>query len=329
MSSHDHSDKAQQNCPESTVVLEQATEARACCDEGDSNPDGEAQSLEKENENSPAQPLSAVLDTQHTDPDSRISFDSATALLQERIDYGFRDRSLLHEALTHRSFSNERGSQLLHNQRLEFLGDACLGLIVAHMLFEDHPEDAEGVLSKLKSSMVSEGALAICARGLGIGACLRLGRGEARSGGADKNSLLADALEALIGAIYLDGGFEAAQRFVLRELPEQLAAQSFDLGADSKTQLQELLQRKLHARPEYRLELSSGPQHARLFTIEVLHGAARLGQGRGRSKKDAEQAAARAALQFFRSAEGKRWMRSQCELLSAPPREVDSTLGEH
>jgi ribonuclease-3 len=218
--------------------------------------------------------------------------------LQERIEYRFADRNLLREALTHKSYSNEQVSGTVpHNERLEFLGDAVLDLAISDRTFRGFPDLPEGEMTRVRAEVVSEASLARVGRDLDLGAELRLGRGETRSGGRDKDSLLADACEALLGAIFLDGGFEAAQTVVERLFAEAVGeAVRRKVGVDHKTRLQELLQARFGRPPRYRLVEAAGPDHQRRYRVEVSCGNEVLGTGSGRSKKIAEQAAAREAL---------------------------------
>ena len=219
--------------------------------------------------------------------------------LQARIDYRFRDRGLLEHALTHKSRAAEDASGgVVDNESLEFLGDAVLGLVVAHALFEQYPGYTEGQKSKIKAQIVSTHSLARQAEQLRLGEHLILGRGEEKTGGRFKQALLADAYEALIAAIYLDGGLEAAARFLQRELKggiDQGAMQNF-VGQDFKSALQERLQALGRPLPEYRVSGEAGPDHRKVFSIEVVVGGEVLGSASGRAKKEAEQEAARLAL---------------------------------
>jgi len=207
---------------------------------------------------------------------------------------------LLERALTHRSYAYENGG-LPTNERLEFLGDSVLGLVVTDTLFREHPDLPEGQLAKLRAAVVNMRALADVARGLGLGRFLRLGRGEEGTGGRDKSSILADTLEALIGAVYVDKGLDEAFR-VVHLLFDPLIARSASLGAglDWKTSLQELTAAEMLGVPEYHVD-ESGPDHAKSFTATVRVGGQEYGQGAGRSKKEAEQQAAEAAWNAIRA----------------------------
>lgn len=214
---------------------------------------------------------------------------------ERTLGYGFRDYDLLRLALTHRSFAHER-RLVDQNERLEFLGDAVLGLVTAAMLFGRHADLPEGELSRRKSNLVSESTLAGIAARLGLGRVLRLGVGEDRSGGRRKPSLLADSLEAVFGAIYVDGGLEAA-RSVIEPLLSREMEQTEDWDRrDPKTRLQELLQAEGDPVPRYVLIDERGPDHAKTFTVECRVGGGAIGVGSGPSKKAAEQEAANDAL---------------------------------
>lgn len=219
--------------------------------------------------------------------------------VEARLGHRFRDRALLETALTHRSHANEAGEEP-HYERLEFLGDAVLGLIAADWLFRTRPEEAEGELSRLKAAAVSAPALARQAEALGLGGWLRLGIGEERSGGRSKTSLLADSLEALFGALYLDGGLDAARQAIegyLETEPTLLAAAP---TVDPKTALQELVQARAWELPDYQVIAAVGPDHAKHFTVDVRLRGELAGRGEGRSKKEAQQQAAAAALERLR-----------------------------
>jgi ribonuclease-3 len=218
--------------------------------------------------------------------------------LQRRIGYRFRDRGLLEHALTHKSRAAEDASGgISDNESMEFLGDAVLGLVVADALFRQYPLYNEGQKSKIKASVVSTHSLARHAEGLQLGDHLILGRGEEKTGGRYKQALLADAYEALIAAIYLDGGLDAAQTFLLRELKQALDTGSAPgFTVDFKSTLQERLQALGAPLPEYRVSGEAGPDHRKIFTVEVLVSGEVLGAASGKAKKEAEQEAARLAL---------------------------------
>ena len=223
--------------------------------------------------------------------------DKNAALLEERVGYRFSRPELARAALTHKSFANEQKDRVGDNERLEFLGDAVIDLAVSHRLMDRFPEATEGELSKLRSVLVDEEALARAARRINLGDLLSLGRGEELTGGRNKSSLLADALEAAVGAIYVDGGIDHAMRAVDRLLQEGFA-DVLRNGAerDYKTRLQEVVQGQLGVCPRYRVVQERGPDHQKEFLVELVLNEVPVGQGSGRSKKEAEQAAARAVL---------------------------------
>ena len=219
--------------------------------------------------------------------------------LERRIGYRFRDRGLLEHALTHKSRAAEDASGgVADNESLEFLGDAVLGLVVADFLFRQYPNYDEGQKSKIKASVVSTTCLARHAEQMGLGEHLLLGRGEEKTGGRFKQALLADAYEALIAAIYLDGGVDAAAAFLTRELQEAIEAGATEtiVGQDYKSALQERLQALGRPLPEYRVAGEAGPDHRKVFSVEVVVAGEVLGAATGKAKKEAEQEAARLAL---------------------------------
>lgn len=225
--------------------------------------------------------------------------------LMVAIGHVFNNRELLQLALTHASYANESGEKGDY-ERLEFLGDAVLELIVSHMLVIRFPEEGEGQLSRLRASAVNRRTLAAIARRLGLGDHLRLSHGEQKTGGRNKDTLLADVFEAVIGAIYLDGGFGAASAFVERYFDLLFAGVNAELlFSDYKTRLQEVSQASLGRTPTYRTVAASGPDHEKVFEIEVLVGERVLGNGSGTSKKQAEQAAAKMAYEALQSESGK------------------------
>jgi ribonuclease-3 len=206
--------------------------------------------------------------------------------------------SIYELALTHRSYAFE-SALARHNERLEFLGDAILGAIVTDLIYRTYPELAEGEMARLRASVVNTGALAALARSLGLGAHIRLGKGEESSGGRDKSSLLADTFEALVGAAYLDRGTDAVASFLAPLFAQELATVvAAGGGHDPKTALQEVAVRVRSARPSYRIA-STGPDHAKRFNAHVYIGEELCGSGSGRSKKEAEQAAAKQALLYI------------------------------
>jgi ribonuclease-3 len=218
--------------------------------------------------------------------------------LAESLGIAFKDPARLENALFHRSYLNEAPEDVESNERLEFLGDAVLGLVISERLFKDYPKLSEGKLSQIRAILVRWDALAAAAQRINLGDYLILGKGEELSGGRSRPSNLAGALEALIGAAYLDGGLRVAQKLVLKLLKpdlDEIAAQGF--SADSKSELQHLAQTRWHAIPQYTLISSEGPDHAKLFTVEVSVGDQVMGRGQGRNKKQAELNAARQALE--------------------------------
>ena len=216
-------------------------------------------------------------------------------LLEERIGYSFRNKELILQALTHSSYANERKINKTGNyERIEFLGDAVLELLSSDFLYRTHPDMPEGVLTKTRASMVCEPSLAFCARDLELGEFIRLGKGEELTGGRSRESIIADVMEAVLGAIYLDGGIGEAKRFVDRFILSDL--EDKQLFSDSKSTLQELAQGQMKEEVSYRLLGESGPEHDKVFEVEVLLGDRVVGHGTGRTKKSAEQQAAYEAL---------------------------------
>ena len=218
--------------------------------------------------------------------------------LEEIIGYRFRDPSILTQALTHTSYANEhRKENVFHNERLEFLGDAVLEICSSEYLFMHYPEKPEGEMTRMRASMVCEPTLALCAREFGLPSYLRLGRGEELSGGRRRDSIVSDALEALIGAIYLDGGFEEARRFIASFILEDI--ENKRLFVDSKTMLQEYAQGR-EEKVEYILDREEGPDHDKRYYVTARVGTECAAQGCGHSKKAAEQQAAYQALRQLR-----------------------------
>jgi ribonuclease III len=232
--------------------------------------------------------------------------DPAVVALEERLLMSLADPAVALAAITHKSYVNEhRGEGLCDNERLEFLGDAVIDLAVSHRLMERFPDAREGELSKIRAALVDEAALARLARELDLGALLRLGRGEELTGGRQKSSLLADALEAVIAAIYLGGGLAPVLGLVDRFLGEAFErAAAGTLDRDYKTQFQELSQSRLRVVPRYRVVAEHGPDHSKVFDVELELRGEVVGRGAGRSKKDAEQAAAKAALETLQGRNG-------------------------
>ncbi len=210
--------------------------------------------------------------------------------LEQTLHYQFKDPDLLRTALTHTSFANESRIPIQHNERLEFLGDSVLSLVAADYLFR-HSAQAEGELTRMRANLVSEKALFRFAQEIELGEYLRLGHGEELGGGRKRPSIVSDAFEALIAALYLDGGLETARAFLLPFLQEGSHGDT-----DHKTRLQEVVQHDPEARLEYRVEGETGPEHSKRFTVAVYLNGVRLAQGDGHSKKSAEQRAAEMAL---------------------------------
>jgi ribonuclease III len=239
-------------------------------------------------------------------------------LLETVLAYKFRDRTLLERAITHRSWAHEKvapgddhEARKLHNESLEFLGDSVLGLIVAKYLCDSYPTGTEGELSRMKHSLVSAPTLAKASQTLNLGEFLRFGRGEEKSGGRQKNALLADVFEAITGAIFLDSGLESATAFVCYALRDELegADPLTAAKADYKTMLQERLQAERRAAPRYAVIETLGPPHQRIFHVEVSWDGGSI-QGEGHSIKSAEAAAARAALEGMMLAESESMVES-------------------
>jgi ribonuclease-3 len=227
--------------------------------------------------------------------------------LEKTIGYAFKNRALLTEALTHKSFFHENsGSALTYNERLEFLGDSVIGLTIVEYLFHLKQRHSESVLAKMKSYLVCETVLAEIAASLSLGKHIMLGKGEEATGGRNKKSILADALEALVGAVFLDGGFEQTRDLVLRFMRERIdsAIESGDFY-DYKTELQEKTQLLYGILPEYRLVREQGMEHKRTFTVSVYLDDKKLGTASGQRKKEAETIAAKKALEKIRLRTGE------------------------
>jgi ribonuclease-3 len=221
---------------------------------------------------------------------------------QETLGYTFHDESLLRLALTHPSIAHELETSVQHNQRLEFLGDAVLGVVLTRELYERFPDFGEGPLTKARAQLVNQRTLAEQGRGLGVGEFLIMSRGELTHGGRERASSLADAYEALAGAIFMDGGYEAAREFVLRCFHDAFGGfVSLPNLSNPKGELQEMLQTKSNAAPRYEVTLASGPDHDRNFECAVFHEGRELGRGRGKSKRAAESEAAFAALEALKN----------------------------
>jgi ribonuclease-3 len=221
--------------------------------------------------------------------------------LEQALGYSFANRALLAEAVTHASYSNEQPGDLPHNERLEFLGDAVLDLVISQYLMDSLPNCAEGELTRLRAEVVALPSLARLARSLDLGSFLLLGRGEERSGGRDKNSLLADALEALFGAVFTDAGFDSARSVILPLFVPLLQQAAVAKGQDYKSRLQEILQSGQRELPVYRLVAVRGPDHERSYRVEAMIDGQLFGSGEGSTKKAAEQAAAKQALAALES----------------------------
>ncbi len=221
--------------------------------------------------------------------------------LEARLEYTFQNRSLLEHALTHSSYANEhRAGAAGSNERLEFLGDSVLGMITADYLYRKHPGLPEGELTRIRAALVCEGSLHRVAEELELGQYLKLGKGEDSGGGRKRPSILADAVEAVLAAVYLDGGLGSVRKIVARLILDREAAE-VDAGRDFKTALQEVVQRESGQTLAYRLLHEEGPDHAKTFTVAVDLNGVQIGEGSGRSKKLAEQAAARAGLKTLKN----------------------------
>jgi len=224
-----------------------------------------------------------------------MSFTMDYSLLEKTIGYTFKNKDLLIQALTHSSYANERKINKTEDyERLEFLGDAVLELVSSDFLFHENPDMAEGKLTKLRSSMVCEPSLAFCARDINLEVYIRLGKGEETTGGRNRDSIISDVCEAVIGAIYLDGGFAAASEFIFRFVLSDL--ENKQLFYDAKTNLQEIIQSNTFDSFEYVLAYEKGPDHAKVFAVNAVLDGKIIGSGEGRTKKAAEQKAAYEAI---------------------------------
>src|SRR5258706_2984430 len=222
---------------------------------------------------------------------------SDLSVFQTRLGYAFRDEGLLRLALTHPSVAHELGAPVQHNQRLEFLGDAVLQLVLTRELYEKFPACGEGPLTKARAKLVNRRTLAVHGRQIGLGENLVLSRGEELHGGRERPSALADAFEALLGAIFLDGGFDVAREFILRRFQDAFGELDvLPILENPKGELQEFLQARSSDAPKYHVVSVSGPDHDRMFECTVHHDGAELARGVGKSKKAAESEAALAAL---------------------------------
>lgn len=219
--------------------------------------------------------------------------------LEERLGYRFKDQQLLQTALTHSSYANEHGGHIKYNERLEFLGDAFFDAVVGEAFFRRFPNREEGFLSRIRAVIVCEDSLARKANQIGLGSFLRLSHGEEKTGGRNRTSILADAMEAIIGAIYLDGGFEAVQNVVLTLFQEEIedASQGKVNTRDYKTRLQEWLQARGITDIRYELIEESGPDHDKTFVMGLIVEGKMLSRGEGKSKKEAQQQAAKITLE--------------------------------
>lgn len=229
---------------------------------------------------------------------SAEKFDKSAESLEKLIRYEFKDRNNLLLALTHSSYANEIKSRgLKHNERIEFLGDAVLNIIISENIFTSLPEYSEGELTKIRASIVCESSLMMCANTINLGEQLLLGKGEELTGGRTRSSILCDAFEALIGAIYVDGGLESTRRFVLKHMSE-IIKDSIEgtIAKDFKTQFQEIIQKDSDKKITYEIVNEKGPDHNKQFIARVSVDSQLLGEGEGKSKKEAEQNAAREAI---------------------------------
>lgn len=219
--------------------------------------------------------------------------------LEQNLGYNFKNKNLLYNALSHSSYANEMRNGITSNERLEFLGDSVLSIVVSEYLFDKFNNLPEGELTKLRASLVCEKSLCSFSRELHIGNFLMLGKGEEKGGGRERDSILADAFEAVLAAMYLDGGMEVARKHVLRFILPELSHKDDDSFKDYKTALQEIIQKNPEESVSYILTGESGPDHDKLFEVEVHLNSNVIGRGTGKSKKSAEQAAAKLALELM------------------------------
>ena len=219
--------------------------------------------------------------------------------LEKNLKYAFKNKELLKNALAHSSYANEKKGNATSNERLEFLGDSVLSIIVSEYIYKNFPNLPEGQLTRLRASLVCEKTLCSFSKQLGVGNYILLGKGERANGGATRPSILADAFEAILAAIYLDGGMEPAKKHVLRFVKSELSHLEHENFKDYKTELQEIIQRNPEEKLTYVLIGESGPDHDKNFTVEVHLNSNVIGEGSGHSKKNAEQAAAKKALQLM------------------------------
>ncbi len=227
-----------------------------------------------------------------------INIEEHIEKFEKIIGYSFSDKGLIEEALSHSSYANEKKKTRHSNERLEFLGDSVLSIVVSQYLFEHYTHLPEGELTKIRASLVCEKSLHEFAKQIDLGNFILLGKGEENTGGRERPSILADAFEAVIASVFLDGGLEAARKHIMHFIPENVEniRSSF---SDYKTVLQEIIQKNPEEKVEYRLAGQSGPDHNKAFTIQVCLNSNVIGTGRGRSKKEAEQMAAKEALELM------------------------------
>ena len=230
-----------------------------------------------------------------------MNIEEAVSKLESILNYSFENKALLGEALTHSSYANERKINKVHcNERLEFLGDAVLEMISSEYLFDKYPDMEEGKLSKLRASLVCEPALYVSSKRIGLGELILLGKGEEQSGGRERPSITSDAFEAVLGALFIDGGIEEARKLVMEHVLYD--TDSFIEIKDPKSLLQEMIQSKCHnAKIEYRLTDATGPEHSKVFTVTVYINDKECGSGQGTNKKIAEKNAAREAVKSLGS----------------------------
>lgn len=219
--------------------------------------------------------------------------------LEEKLQYSFKNKKLLLNALTHSSYANEARDGISSNERLEFLGDSVLSIVVSEYIYKQFSNLPEGELTKLRASLVCEKSLCSFSKELNLGEYLRLGKGEEKGGGRERASILADAFEAVLAAIYLDGGFESAKKHVMRFVKAELKHTDDEVFKDYKTALQEIIQRNPEESVTYILTGESGPDHDKVFEVEVRLNSNTIGKGKGKSKKQAEQFAAKEALHLM------------------------------
>ncbi len=218
---------------------------------------------------------------------------------EKKINYTFKDKNLLFVALSHSSFANEKRKLRHSNERLEFLGDSVLSIVVSQYLFEHFTHLPEGELTKIRASLVCEKSLYEFAKEIDLGEYLFLGKGEENTGGRERTSILADAFEAVIAAVFLDGGLEAAKKHILRFIPKDIDSRKSVSFSDHKTILQEIIQKNPEEKVEYKLVGQSGPDHNKAFKVQVCLNSNVIGTGIGKSKKEAEQMAAKEALELM------------------------------